>query len=244
MPILWIDIETLPGSRKPDPSEIQAPSNYKDPVKIAAYQEENADSEWRKQALESLRGRLCCIGWAVGNEPPKCRGIWEKSETELLAELDYVAQEIAADTGVVTWGGFNLRQFDLHWIWQRAVKHNLATLKDFIQRDRYPKNVLDVRDLWTGGDSNGKGKLKDIAAFFGLDIIEGMDGMMVFDLFQAEEFEKISTYCRHDVTLTRAIAHRMGYGNPMTIAETKDPFTPSKKKRKRKETPHALHPNP
>jgi hypothetical protein len=182
-------------------------------VKISAYQEENVDKAWREQALNSTQGRMLCIAWAVGNTPPVCRGIWNRNLVEVLTELDGVVQDIA-DKGGIIWGGFNLRSFDLNWLYHRAVKYDLPTLKDFIPRERFAKNVLDVRDLWTGGDSYGKGKLKDIACFLGFPIMDDVDGGEVFDLYFAGEFEKIAAYCSHDVALTRAIAHRMGKGNP------------------------------
>lgn len=221
---LWIDIETIPSDTKPDLETIPVPGNYTKAETIQKFREDNQDKFWREQALHSLQGKICCIGWAVGNSPAVCRGVWEKSELAILQELNAVAQDIASSQGNVMWAGFNLKSFDLNWIWHRSVKHNLVALRDYIQRDRYPRNVLDVRDIWTGGDAYGKGKLKDIARFFGFDTIEGVDGSEVFDLFQSGDFAKISEYCRRDVEMTREIAWRMGRGNQPSIAKTSDPF--------------------
>ena len=201
------------------------PGNYTKAETIQKFREDNQDKYWREQALHSLQGRVCCISWAVGNSPAVCRGIWDKSELSILNELNGVAQEMATDQGNVMWAGFNLKSFDLNWIWHRAVKYDLPALVDYIQRDRYPKNILDVRDLWTGGDPHGKGKLKDIAKFFNIETIGDMDGSEVFDLFSAGEFAKISEYCRRDVEMTREIAWRMGKGNvPSHWKPSKDPF--------------------
>ena len=225
MPILWLDIETIPPEEKPPLDSIQAPSNYKDPVKIAAYQEENLDKTWREQALNSAQGRVLCLAWAVGNAPPVCRGIWDKTIFEVLSEFNDVVQDIVGN-GAVTWGGFNLRGFDLNWLYHRAVKYDLPALMDFIPRERFAKNILDVRDLWTGGDPYGKGKLKDIARFLGIPAPD-MDGGDVLDLYLAGEFEKIAAYCKQDVEMTRAIAWRMGRGTPPVKPRTQDPFPPA-----------------
>ena len=40
-----------------------------------------------------------------------------------------------------------------------------------------------------------------------------MDGGEVFDLYRAEQYDKLAEYCKSDVELTRAIAWRMGKGN-------------------------------
>ena len=211
---LWIDIETLPPELMPPLDSIPVPANYKKPETIAEYQKENQEKAWREMALSSLAGRVCCVSWAVGNQPAVCRGIWDKSERAILTELDEVVQGIAVEEGKVNWAGFNLHSFDLNWIWQRAVKYDLSSLQDAISRDRFPRNVLDVRSLWTGGDNYGKGKLKEIAAFLSMPTIEGMDGGEVLDKFLAEDFDTISKYCRYDVELTRQIAWRMGAGHP------------------------------
>ena len=226
MSILWFDIETIPAVEKPPLDTVQAPANYKDPVKIAAYQEENVDKVWREQALNSVQGRLLCIGWADGNSPPVCRGIWDRSVAEVVSEFNDVVQGIV-DDGPITWGGFNLRGFDLNWLYHRGVKYDLPALMDFIPRERFAKNILDVRDLWTGGDPYGKGKLKDIARFLGLPVMDDVDGGEVFDLYLAGEVEKIAAYCKHDVAITRAIAHRMGKGNPPVKPLKLDTFIPA-----------------
>ena len=222
MPAIWIDIETLPSEVKPDHAQIDAPSNYKDPVKIEAYQREKVDDVWRGQALDSLLGRVCSIAWAEGAAPVVCRGIWDRTEFQILSELNDVVQNILSDEGKVMWGGFNLKSFDLSWIWHRAVKYGLPALTDCISRERYPKNVIDVRDFWTGGDPYGKGKLKDIAKFFGLETIDDMDGMKVLDHFLAEEYDLIAKYNRRDVELTREIYWRMVPGNAPMLPKKKD----------------------
>ena len=86
--------------------------------------------------------------------------------------------------------------------------------------------VVDVRDFWTCGNPTGKGKLKDIAKFLGMEIIEGMDGGQVFDLYLEERFDEISRYCSLDVDLTRTLAWRMGIGGvrPPVSSASPDPF--------------------
>ena len=214
MSFLWIDIETLPPEEMPPIEDVPIPGNLKKPETIAEYQKANQEKAWRDMALSSISGRVCCVSWAVGNAPAVCRGIWEKSEVEILDELNSVVQDLAIDERKVHWAGFNLQSFDLNWLWHRAIKYDLAALSDYIPRERYPRNLLDVRSLWTGGDTYGKGKLKEIAVFLGMPIIEGMDGGEVLDKFIAKDFDTISRYCRYDVELTRQIAWRMGAGNP------------------------------
>jgi hypothetical protein len=57
--------------------------------------------------------------------------------------------------------------------------------------------------------------MKDIARFLGIPCPD-MDGSEVFDLYRVGEFVKIDAYCRSDVETARAMAWRMGKGNPPT----------------------------
>jgi hypothetical protein len=134
-------------------------------------------------------------------------------EKELLELFDLSVGNILAVSGTVMWGGFNHRQFDLPWIWHKALKYDCPTLIDFIPREKYSKGVLDVRELWTGGFDFGKGGLKDIARFLGYNT-RGMTGADVLPLYLAGEYDKIREYCIDDVELTRQICWRMGKGNP------------------------------
>lgn len=207
--IIWLDIETLPGLHKPDHTSIEPPANYTKPETIERYQLDQVDKAWKEQALNSMQGRIACISWAVGATPVVCHGAWERSEKDILTYFD----EVVGEQDGVTWAGFNIRAFDLNWIWQRALKYDLANLLDNIKRDRFAKNVLDIREVWTGGDARGKGKLKEIADFLGIEHPD-CDGSEVLALWEDKEFDKLAAYNISDVEITRQIAWRMNVGNP------------------------------
>ena len=214
--MLWIDIETLPAIEKPDLESLEPPKTHKKPETIQQWREDNQDKVWREQALDSMAGRICCISYALSNGPTHCLGIWSMSEYEILRTLDEQAQSSMSrnKANVIQWGGFNHKSFDMNWIWHRAVKYGLPTLIDFIPRSRYDRNFFDVRDLWTGGDTYGKGTLYGIARYLGYPVCEDMDGGQVLDRYLAGDFETIEKYNRYDVELTRSIAHDFGKGNP------------------------------
>lgn len=214
MAIIWLDIETIPSANPPDPESIDPPANYKNPETIAKWQEENAEAVWRKESLESIKGKICSIAWAVGDGEVCFRGIWQKPIEEILCDFELVVQEEAAKSNRVTFGGFNHGSFDMQWLYHRALKFNLVGLIDQIPRERYSKYLLDVRSLWTGGDNYAKGTLYDIAKFLGYEVFDDMDGGKVFDFYQEERFEEIEKYNKHDVFLTRNIAWEMSQGNP------------------------------
>ena len=206
---LYIDLETTPGPVKPDPASIAAPANYKDPDKIRAYQESSVESEWRKESLCSLKGRVICIGWAVDDDPAQTLLI--DNEDVLLSKFLDAVLPIFSDHEGVDWIGFNLRTFDLNWLRHRAYKYQIPALAIQIPFQRYDKRVIDLREVWNGADYQGRGTLSEIADFLGIEgKKDGMDGSKVCGMWQEGRMEEIAAYCRQDVELTRNLARRMG----------------------------------
>ncbi|KAF0235097.1 MAG: hypothetical protein FD177_256 [Desulfovibrionaceae bacterium] len=207
---IYIDIETIPSPCPPSPECIQAPANYKDPEKIAAYRQNAIEDEWRKESLLSHRGRVLCIGWAVDDgeacsvcaepEGPAIESFWASLCSQLPRE----------SSRSIRWVGFNVTSFDLQWLRHRSFKYGLRDLSYQLPADRYPKNVFDLRSWWLGPDYQGKGKLEEIAAFFGLPgKTDGIDGSKVFDFWRAGQLDEIAAYCRRDVELVRELHQRI-----------------------------------
>lgn len=203
MATLWFDIETIPGAEMPPLDSIQAPGNYKNPETILKYQQENQEAAWRKQALNSLEGQIVCLSYAVDKDPVVCLGLWEMSEREILVEISNQVNSMTR------WAGFNIRSFDLNWLWHRAVKHGIDPLIAYIPRQRYSHEVLDVREYWTGGDTYAPGKMQSIADFLGLESYP-VSGADIFDLYQSGKYDEIMMHCNDDVRVCREIAIRMG----------------------------------
>ncbi len=208
MPELFIDIETLPGPTRPDPSEIEAPKNYKDPAKIEAYQQEKVEEVYRAQALDSMKGQVLAIGYALDDGPIECliQGLDEIfSEPDLLEAFQERLFAEIKNPLILDWVGHNLRTFDLAWIWRRALKYRLFPLANLIPRGRYNKRVVDTLELWAA-DFKDRVSLDALARFLGLEgKPDGIDGGQVFDFFQAGRLEEIREYCRQDVALTRDV---------------------------------------
>lgn len=202
---VYIDIETIPGPNMPPMSEVSPPGNMKKAETIKKWFAENGkeaqEKLWRGQALESLKGRILCIGFAVedgpvevlfGEEEKLFRAFWER-----IKEQNKFGDNIC-------WIGFNLRSFDLNWIYHRAVKYGMKDLAIQIPRKRYADSVVDIREVWNGADYQAKGKQDEIAAFLGTKRkTKGLDGSKVFDLWRNEGRTKISAYCCEDVESIR-----------------------------------------
>jgi hypothetical protein len=206
MPNVYLDIETIPGPHPPDleAMKAKAPSNYKKPEAIQKWAEENQEAEHRKQALDSMQGQILCIGVAIDDDEPQV--CYDKERLQLVWLEENILDHLQ---GNIVWIGHNIRSFDLQWLWRKAVKYNLPGLCDYIPRYRYAKNVIDTMEVWAGPDYRAMCSLDSIARFLGIPGKDGVDGSMVYDLWQAGEHEKIREYCAGDVRMVREVYKRL-----------------------------------
>lgn len=210
---IYIDIETIPGEHRPCVDEVQAPANYKDPEKIRAYQLANVDEAYRKQALDSMAGRIWCIGVAIDDGPVTVSV--SDNENDLVGGLHNMLNK--ETHGVVCQSdmvfiGHNAFAFDMKWIWRRAVKIGCKSLAQRINFDRYRGNIRDTMTMWGCGDNRDYVSLDKLAEFLGVGRkAPGMDGSKVFDLWQAGDTAAVIEYCKQDVELTREVYKRLAF---------------------------------
>lgn len=198
MQTLFIDIETIPGEEMPSLDSIKAPANYKDEAKILAYKEANQEEEWHKQSLNSMQGRILCIGVACEDRNP-------------VVYTDLVAfdRDIMAIHSEVQWVGHNIAKFDAKWLVRHGIRSGLSFPSRF-SLDRYRGNVRDTMTLWACGDYQDYTKLDDLARFLGVGRkTPGIDGSQVWDFYRAGRIDEIKAYCADDVILTRDVYRRI-----------------------------------
>ncbi len=202
-PILFLDLETFSGD-KPSLDSIKAPSNYKDPDKIKAYKEENLDAIWRKQALNSLKGKIIAIGYAFNDEPAEV--MFSEDEEFLLMEFDELITDPYSKLC-----GHNILRFDIPFLLHRCWKYDLSNLQSILPTDKFDRRsmVIDTLTIFsaTNFGSDSWYSLDDIASFFGLPNKES-SGSEIHDLWLNKEYDKIIEHCKFDVELTREIYKR------------------------------------
>lgn len=208
---IYIDIETVPGEHRPSVDEVQAPANYKDQEKIRAYQIANVEEAYRKQALDSMAGRIWCIGVAIDDGPVDVAVSID--ECELILHLDrQIERELREDYTPPIFIGHNAVNFDMKWIWRRAVKIGCKSLAQRINFDRYRGNIRDTMTMWGCGDNRDYVSLDKLAEYLGVGRkTPGMDGSKVYDLWQAGDTASVIEYCKQDVELTRDVYRRLAF---------------------------------
>jgi 3'-5' exonuclease len=238
---IYFDIETIPAQRDTHVAAIRAemdadratalqlvkaPSNYKDPEKIAAYIEAereriNADHEAFVQAailktgLDGSFGQIVCIGWAFDDgetQSLQAGGLSLDDEASLIA--DWFAALSAAHVGnsgtrpVLV--GHNHAAFDIPFVWKRAIVHGIKP-PFWFPRDPKPWSdvLFDTMTQWAG--ARERISLDRLCRALGITGKDDFTGADVWPAVQAGRINDVASYCRGDVERTRAIHRRMSF---------------------------------
>jgi hypothetical protein len=134
----------------------------------------------------------------------------EQTEAQLLTDFLTLMSDFDVECDEIV--GHNIIGFDLPFIFQRCLAHNIA-VKPFVSLDDYNvRGVFDTMRRWCLGDRRGRGgSLDDIAWALGIESSKTADveGSRVFELYQAGELAKIREYNLNDVRVTRKVYERM-----------------------------------
>lgn len=213
---LYLDIETIPTKsnriRASIADGMKPPGNMKKAETIAEW-EANAkqaavEEEIAKTSFDGAFGNICCIGWAIDDQPVKSS--YGEDENQVLS--DFIASVMTDLTYLrhvrPTIVGHNVLSFDVRFIWQRAIILGIK-MPQWFPRDPKPwdRAVFDTMTAFAG--YRGSISLAKLSEAMGLDGKGDMDGSKVAKLWAAGEHDKVATYCCGDVELTRQVHKRM-----------------------------------
>lgn len=220
--IITLDLETCP-SQCPDLkaeflANVKAPAQYKKPESIAEWIKENGEAEaeaaWRKTSFDGAYGHICVIGMAVDEGAPAAiyDDDWHANEANVLRHaftwIDAICKDRPTERPVFV--GHNLVEFDLRFLFQRAVVLGVKPSR-YIPFTAKPweDSVFDTMTRWCG--LKDRIKLDKLAKVFGLDGKGDMDGSQVWQYVRDGRIAEVAEYCKNDVALTRAIYQRMTF---------------------------------
>lgn len=204
------DIETAPLPEAADylVEPIEAPSNYKDPVKIAAYIEERKAEQLEKCSLDPDLCRVVALG------------VWNELDSSPAVNMSCDAHE---ETELLKWFwsefpghlvGFNCLSFDLPVLLRRSLYLGVKTRLLQIDRFKHP----DVTDLMSELSFNDKQKVHSLdfyAKRFGCPVVDTMDGSQIGLAVTEGRWEDIEAHVTADVRKTAFVAQKCGYFTPL-----------------------------
>jgi hypothetical protein len=200
---LFFDIETLPADKA---RESVVRDVYKKKVAKKGVERVGSYEDFlRYTSMDGGLGRIFCIGYALDDKPAEA--LHGEDEKQLLRQFWQLTSE--ADLFI----GHNVFDFDLPFIYQRSVVHDIEPIKDLFPRRYSSDLVYDTYHEWTKWHMARKsGSLDYLASVFGLPSSkDGIDGSQVYDFYLAGRGREIIEYCKRDVELTRQIFYRLTF---------------------------------
>ena len=185
---------------------IDAPANYKDPEKIAAYIATKRAELVSKAALDPHSGRISAIGFGAVSPD----GIMVFSETqEHTSEAELVMDIRGSVGGGRVLVGFNSRAFDWHFLNTRAFLLGVPGWKR-ITGPAWKSPHIDIYEELSG-DVRGRAKsLGFYAKLLWPDLVKPLDGAEEAKVFETGNWAGLEKSLEHDVTVTYRLAQRLG----------------------------------
>lgn len=204
---IFIDIETIPGEEMPSLDDIQAPANYKDEAKIKAYKEANQIEIYKKQALDSMKGRIICIGYSSQYESGYLCQRDGEDEGIILNGFGNIIKNISYKIrSPLMFVGWNISTFDLPWLWRKAIQYDLRDLRRAIPKDNRTC-YIDLMKVWSA-DYKDYVSLDNCAKFLGIPH-DTEKGSCVYDWWKSGDIDKIAEHCRKDIETSIEIYKRI-----------------------------------
>lgn len=220
MATIYFDIETLPTANAEVIAEISAgirpPGNLKKAETIEAWEREEKPAAIleavKKTGLDGTFGRICCIGFAVDDEPIECAFGHENDVLSnffrWLEEATRISSYTERQSAVFV--GHNILSFDLRFLWQRCVVNRINP-PSFIPFNAKPWDgkVFDTMTAWNPAREKSV-SLDKLCLALGIPSPKGdLDGSKVAEYWQAGRHQEVAAYCMADVEAVRQCHKRM-----------------------------------
>jgi hypothetical protein len=176
-------------------------------------------------SLSATSGRILCIAVHVGPIPGlEFEGVQmgesehvfgidnegiEQEEKKALTDFLNFMSRFDPETDELV--GHNVIGFDLPFIFQRCVVHDIAVRPFVNLADFHVRGVFDTMRRWWLGDRRNRTSLDDLAWALGIESSKTaeVEGSKVFELYEAGKLAEIREYNLNDVRVTRKVYERM-----------------------------------
>ncbi len=215
------DIETIPCQSAEFiadiAKDIKAPGNIKLAESIAKWEAENKqsaiDEAVAKTSFDGALGQICCIGWAIDDQPVKSVATVGGEATMLKTFFADLSESYNGSRNMQpVFIGHNVSSFDLRFLFQRAVILGVRP-PAFIpfNAKSWDAHIFDTMTYFAG--FGNRISLDKLAKALSLEGKQGITGADVWPMYQAGKIQEIAEYCEHDVELTRQVYKRLTFAD-------------------------------
>lgn len=188
---------------------------------IAAYERKQETGEadhWNtvldRAALSAITGQTLAIG--VLGKQVAILSQDDRSEAEMLTAFWRTFSDFRK-SGERKMVGFNVRGFDVPFLYQRSIILEVDVPDGVFEKDRYlGPGFIDLRDRWLGCSGGQAGTLSDICCACGIggkpDGVSGKDFHRLF--WNVATRPQAIDYLINDLQITRSLAMRLGINMP------------------------------
>jgi predicted PolB exonuclease-like 3'-5' exonuclease len=221
--VLDLESHAIPDAATYLTEPVDAPSNYKDPEKIAAYIKDAKQAQLDKAALDIDLARIVCLGMqfhgetvndpsgaVMGNVFAETFSIKDQTqERTILGRFfdNYFRSHNTADWPILV--TFNGLGFDLPLLLRRALYLGVKAPNIQIDRFKHP-HVIDLMDMLSYSGKMKPHSLSFYCQRFGIQVDDENSGKDISALIAADNWAAVEAHCASDVQATYALAKRMG----------------------------------
>lgn len=194
MKTIFLDIETVP-------TDLSLQENGL----LEAQIQLNEAELIKKLSLSALTAKIICICYAI--EPPiGCEvQVLQGEETEIINAF----WKLATDCNLFV--GHNILDFDLRFIYQRSIIHQIKPSRDLPFARFRSAPIYDTMQEWSkwGREHASLDTLSKALSIPSPK--ENLDGSKVYPYYRAGKLVEIVEYCKRDVDSTRQLYRRLTF---------------------------------
>ena len=194
MKIFYFDIETVPTDQALKENGLLEAQIQLDEAELI-----------KKLSLSAATAKIICLCYAI--EPSLINNVevLQGEETEIIKNF----WKLAADCNLFV--GHNILDFDLRFIYQRSVIHQIKPSRDIPFTRFRNAPIYDTMQEWSKWGRE-HASLDSLSKALGIPSPkENLDGSKVYPYYRAGKLPEIIEYCKRDVESVRQVYKRLTF---------------------------------
>ncbi len=194
MKILYFDIETVPTDKA-----LQENGLLDAQIKL-----DEAETI-KKLSLSAVTAKIICLCYMIEPSVSGTIEVLQGEETDIIKGF----WKIVPDCNLFV--GHNILDFDMRFIYQRSVIHNIKPSRDIPFTRFRNAPIYDTMQEWSKWGRE-HASLDTLSKALGIPSPkENLDGSKVYPYYRAGKLPEIIEYCKRDVASVRAVYKRLTF---------------------------------